>query len=365
MLYPCVQTTRMKTVADALWRTHSGPTSGHYVTLVKSMGRWLLFDDEDITPIEESEISRYYGDNPKDGAAYVLFYQAADISTPRGGSRRPSAIDEAAESANSEEDGVEQLEEDVVPPLASSVPDSSTLLQRARTAAEAPVKERRSILGIPGMRRSFSSKTDLSTNHRPKTAPEAVPPAPTPADLHSLNSQNDLSDSSSSPSAQVMQSRGAQGGGPGGGLTVDVTPPQPAFAGTEPPSPTQGTEKRSFGRFFTRTKSFRRKSQSQAGAVTPTTEGGAFFGGASEPSASSNPTLQASTSGPPRGEAAEAQQGPVDASPSATAAALPLGKKEMKTQQKEQKEQAKREKEETKQRAKREKEEAKRLKKES
>ncbi|CAB5182912.1 unnamed protein product [Rhizophagus irregularis] len=40
----------------------SGPYHGHYVTLVKSMGQWLLFDDDTVEPVDESEIHKYFGD---------------------------------------------------------------------------------------------------------------------------------------------------------------------------------------------------------------------------------------------------------------------------------------------------------------
>ncbi|CAG8560977.1 31502_t:CDS:2, partial [Gigaspora margarita] len=57
----------------------SGPYHGHYVTLVKSMGQWLLFDDENVDPVDEAEIQKYFGDSPGTGSGYVLFYQACDL----------------------------------------------------------------------------------------------------------------------------------------------------------------------------------------------------------------------------------------------------------------------------------------------
>ncbi|CAG8522843.1 12189_t:CDS:10 [Funneliformis mosseae] len=57
----------------------SGPYHGHYVTLVKSMGQWLLFDDENVETVDESEIHKYFGDLPATGSGYVLFYQACDL----------------------------------------------------------------------------------------------------------------------------------------------------------------------------------------------------------------------------------------------------------------------------------------------
>ncbi|PWN32411.1 cysteine proteinase, partial [Meira miltonrushii] len=53
-----------------------GPHHGHYVAIIKVDKRWFVFDDETISVIDESDISRYFGDTPGAGSAYVLFYQA-------------------------------------------------------------------------------------------------------------------------------------------------------------------------------------------------------------------------------------------------------------------------------------------------
>jgi len=46
--------------------------------LVRNEGRWLLYDDENVEPVDEADIPRYFGDYPA-GAGYVLFYQAVDL----------------------------------------------------------------------------------------------------------------------------------------------------------------------------------------------------------------------------------------------------------------------------------------------
>ncbi|GAA5884703.1 hypothetical protein JCM6882_005359 [Rhodosporidiobolus microsporus] len=56
-----------------------GPTHGHYITIVKSGKRWIVFDDNNVYPIEQSDIARYFGDTPGHGSGYVLFYQAVDL----------------------------------------------------------------------------------------------------------------------------------------------------------------------------------------------------------------------------------------------------------------------------------------------
>ncbi|GAA6031674.1 hypothetical protein JCM8097_001927 [Rhodosporidiobolus ruineniae] len=56
-----------------------GPHHGHYITIVKSGTRWIVFDDNNVYPIEQNDIARYFGDTPGQGSGYVLFYQAVDL----------------------------------------------------------------------------------------------------------------------------------------------------------------------------------------------------------------------------------------------------------------------------------------------
>lgn len=57
----------------------SGPNQGHYVSLIKSHGQWLMFDDDCVEPKDESEIQSVYGvtqDNAQSTeAGYILFYE--------------------------------------------------------------------------------------------------------------------------------------------------------------------------------------------------------------------------------------------------------------------------------------------------
>ena len=68
--------------------SRSGPHHGHYVAMVKSAGRWVMCDDENIEPIDEKDIYRYFGDYPS-GAGYVLFYQAVDLDLKDLGMKNP------------------------------------------------------------------------------------------------------------------------------------------------------------------------------------------------------------------------------------------------------------------------------------
>ncbi|KAH9854508.1 hypothetical protein C2E23DRAFT_76302 [Lenzites betulinus] len=56
----------------------TGPHHGHYVTIIKARGTWMLFDDDTVSTIKESEIPKYFGDS-NSGSAYVLYYQAVDL----------------------------------------------------------------------------------------------------------------------------------------------------------------------------------------------------------------------------------------------------------------------------------------------
>ncbi|ORY34843.1 hypothetical protein BCR39DRAFT_515103 [Naematelia encephala] len=66
----------------------NGPHHGHYVCLIRSAGRWVMCDDENIEPIDEDDIYRYFGDHPS-GAGYVLFYQNVDLDLGGLGMKNP------------------------------------------------------------------------------------------------------------------------------------------------------------------------------------------------------------------------------------------------------------------------------------
>jgi ubiquitin carboxyl-terminal hydrolase 9/13 len=67
----------------------SGPHHGHYVAIVKGPHSWLMFDDDKIEPIKESEIPRYFGDAAS-GSAYVLYYQTVDLDLASLGLKPPA-----------------------------------------------------------------------------------------------------------------------------------------------------------------------------------------------------------------------------------------------------------------------------------
>lgn len=54
------------------------------------MGSWLVFDDDAVDSIKESDIPKYFGES-NSGSAYVLYYQAVDIDLAGLGLRIPPA----------------------------------------------------------------------------------------------------------------------------------------------------------------------------------------------------------------------------------------------------------------------------------
>ncbi|KAF7303112.1 cysteinease [Mycena kentingensis (nom. inval.)] len=66
----------------------NGPHHGHYISIIKTMGSWLVFDDDTVSSITEADIPKYFGES-NSGAAYVLYYQAVDIDLPALGLRPP------------------------------------------------------------------------------------------------------------------------------------------------------------------------------------------------------------------------------------------------------------------------------------
>ncbi|XP_065556232.1 ubiquitin carboxyl-terminal hydrolase 46-like [Artemia franciscana] len=63
----------------------TGPNRGHYISIVKSHGIWLVFDDDIVDKIDSSAIEDFYGSNSdvqkSSETAYILFYQSRDYVT--------------------------------------------------------------------------------------------------------------------------------------------------------------------------------------------------------------------------------------------------------------------------------------------
>ncbi|KAJ1667793.1 hypothetical protein IW140_001346 [Coemansia sp. RSA 1813] len=57
----------------------SGQVHGHYISIVRSGDKWVLFDDDCVEIISENELSNYFGDFPNFGSGYLLFYERTDF----------------------------------------------------------------------------------------------------------------------------------------------------------------------------------------------------------------------------------------------------------------------------------------------
>ena len=61
-----------------------GPYHGHYVAVIKTEGRgWLLFDDENVEPVDKDFVRNFFGDKPGLACAYVLFYRETTLEDVR------------------------------------------------------------------------------------------------------------------------------------------------------------------------------------------------------------------------------------------------------------------------------------------
>ncbi|XP_063233262.1 ubiquitin carboxyl-terminal hydrolase 46 isoform X4 [Bacillus rossius redtenbacheri] len=73
---------RMYDLVAVVIHCGSGPNRGHYISIVKSHGFWLLFDDDMVDKIDASTIEDFYGltsDIQKSSeTGYILFYQSRD-----------------------------------------------------------------------------------------------------------------------------------------------------------------------------------------------------------------------------------------------------------------------------------------------
>lgn len=73
---------RMYDLVAVVVHCGSGPNRGHYITIVKSHGFWLLFDDDIVEKIDPQAIEEFYGlttDVSKNSeSGYILFYQSRE-----------------------------------------------------------------------------------------------------------------------------------------------------------------------------------------------------------------------------------------------------------------------------------------------
>jgi len=80
---------RLYDLAAVVVHCGATPNRGHYITVVKSHGHWLLFDDDIVDKIDPVTIEDFFGLSEcgvqkNSESAYILFYQARDTATALG-----------------------------------------------------------------------------------------------------------------------------------------------------------------------------------------------------------------------------------------------------------------------------------------
>lgn len=118
-------------------RYYSGPHHGHYVSLIKTLGSWLLFDDDNVSLISEHDIPRYFGDSSA-GAAYVLYYQAADINLPALGLRDPTSTSATGSGSHSHPNNNSNAQPPYADPIIVPTLSSSNSTSTSTTVATSP-----------------------------------------------------------------------------------------------------------------------------------------------------------------------------------------------------------------------------------
>lgn len=155
----------------------SGPHHGHYITIAKQRGQWLLFDDDIVEPIRENEIPKYFGDSPA-GSGYVLFYQAVNIDLQALGvsSAQPSAQASAQPSVQAAAASVESGAPRAVPPVVVEAPKSPTAAVMPEATRVSPPVSESGTIGTP------STPTLSHPSSSPVLSkPEGLPPSTAPS----------------------------------------------------------------------------------------------------------------------------------------------------------------------------------------
>lgn len=123
MIYSAESHTRLTILCGF---SFSGPHHGHYIAIVKTSAGWLMFDDVNVSPVDEADIQRYFGES-NSGSGYVLFYQAVDLDP----SVRPNDMSTPS-SARTPASSVQRS-------TSPSPPESFSLSQPALVQPDSPV----------------------------------------------------------------------------------------------------------------------------------------------------------------------------------------------------------------------------------
>ncbi|KAJ3411465.1 hypothetical protein HDV05_002154 [Chytridiales sp. JEL 0842] len=95
---------RLYSLSSVIVHIGGGPYHGHYIALVKSFGQWVLFDDDTVEPVEESELQRYFGDQNSPGTGYIFLYErvgfdaSSIVSSMRGRTNIPERLSNVSDT---------------------------------------------------------------------------------------------------------------------------------------------------------------------------------------------------------------------------------------------------------------------------
>ncbi|WVW86994.1 hypothetical protein I302_109050 [Kwoniella bestiolae CBS 10118] len=210
----------------------NGPHHGHYVTLVRSKGRWIMCDDENVEPINDDDLFRYFGDYPS-GAGYVLFYQAVDMDLGSLGLKIPEPEPVVEPEAKIEPVSTPKKEAVpsafIQPQRQPQVADGGFIQPQPKSTPLAEVKEHQLI--------DFSDNT-IPEDPSVSTPTKKKPPPPPPSRRASSNISPSPATSTSTPDAArrvsmpapapvPVRARGesvSSVNGTGTGTSQDVTP---------------------------------------------------------------------------------------------------------------------------------------------
>ncbi|KAJ6609328.1 hypothetical protein B0H10DRAFT_2166325 [Mycena sp. CBHHK59/15] len=252
----------------------NGPHHGHYISIIKTMGSWLVFDDDNVYPITEADIPKYFGES-NSGSAYVLYYQAVDIDLPALG-LRPPPVATPAEGTES----VSHLEASplpaVNPPLPPGLVEEADLSDTSEPAF--PI--------TPPSPSDHRQPIDITTNLDETTSPSLPAPVSKGNKLFTIRRTPSLSTraSTSTDQRRSIVDKTSQQSGASPALTSDddtrplipppalplpppTLPPLTTSNGKEIEKPLKKPERKASTGWFGKRKSFRLGDKSRSEAV--------------------------------------------------------------------------------------------------
>lgn len=179
-----------------------------------------MCDDENIEPIDDADIYRYFGDYPS-GAGYVLFYQAVDLDLPSLGLKVPPPNPQTSPSPANGLVNIPEQAEKPASPVSAPVPAPVAARDIAPIAAPVPVSAAKpNVAPIAASKPSTDAPIAFIQPRRSASTVSALPPSPAPM----------ASPMTSAPTSPVPPS-------PVPAIAVASPPPAPAAKVISPPQP--------------------------------------------------------------------------------------------------------------------------------